>query len=228
MKAIVKKLGITKRYPYQKRSFSQTGEDRIITFIFSLLLKIPKPTYIDIGAHHPFFLSNTALFYHQGSHGINIEPDKNLIKAFKKYRKRDINLNVAISDKNEKKTFYIMSLPTLNTFSLEEAKKNEKIYNIRIEKTVEVESYSLEYILTKYFNNKMPDFLSIDVEGYELEILKSIDLYKYRPKIICVESYDIEEDKKIRRDDLINYVIAQNYKLYADTGINAILTEENL
>jgi len=228
LRRILNKFGIAIKYPFQQLSFSQSGEDMILYFIFNNLLRINKPTYLDIGAHHPFFLSNTARIYIYGSCGINIEPDPNLIAAFNKYRKRDINLNIAISEKNEKKTFYIMSLPTLNTFSLEEARKNEKLYNTRIAQTIKIESYNLEYILNKYFNNKMPDLLTIDVEGYELNILKSIDLYKYRPKVICVESFDIEKTKKIRREELIDYIISYKYKVYADTGMNAILIEDHL
>jgi FkbM family methyltransferase len=228
LKRILNKCGLTIKYPYQQLSFSQMGEDIILQFIFWNLFKIHKPTYLDIGAHHPFFLSNTARMYINGSTGINIEPDPSLIAAFKKYRKRDVNLNIAISEKNEKKTFYIMSSPTLNTFSLEEAHKNEKINNISIAQTIEIESYNLEYILNKYHNNKMPDLLTIDVEGYELNILKSVDLFKYRPKVICVEAYDAEETKKTRREDLIDFIISYKYKVYADTGMNAILIENQV
>ena len=148
-----------------------------------------------------------------------------LIKPFLKYRKRDVNLNIAISDKNEKKQFYIMSAPTLNTFSKEEALKNEKTNNVKIVKTLTIECFSLEYILRKYNNNVMPDFLSLDVEGWELEILKSIDLNIYRPKVICVESYDVEGMKKIKRNDLINYIMIYKYSIYADTGMNTILID---
>ncbi len=232
IKNLIKKffrlLNLTRKYPFQKLSFSQCGEDLIIYFIFQNLLKINKPSYLDIGAHHPFFLSNTAHLYLNGSRGINIEPDINLFKSFIKSRKKDINLNIAVSENNEIRKFYIMSYPTLNTLSLEEAKKNEILYNIKIEKSVEIESCTMEHILKKYFNNKMPDLLTIDVEGYELEILKTLNLNIYRPKVICVEAYDIDSNVKVRREDLVQYLVDKKYKVYADTGMNVILISESL
>lgn len=101
---------------YEKKSFSQSGEDLIVKFIIDNL-GINKPTYIDIGAHHPYFISNTALFYKNGCRGINIEPDPPLFKVFLKYRKEDVNLNIGISDCNSESDFYIISASTLNTFS---------------------------------------------------------------------------------------------------------------
>ena len=59
---LLKIAGVSRRYPYEIKTFSQSGEDVIINFIFNNLLKIKKPTYLDVGAHHPFFLSNTAFF----------------------------------------------------------------------------------------------------------------------------------------------------------------------
>jgi hypothetical protein len=59
---------------FEKKSFSQSGEDLIIDFIFNAL-GISRPSYIDIGAHHPYYLNNTAIFYLRGARGINIEPD---------------------------------------------------------------------------------------------------------------------------------------------------------
>ncbi len=215
---------IGKRYPYQRYSFSQCGEDLILQHVFQRILKIEKPTYMDIGAYHPFFLSNTALFYTNGSHGINIEPDIHLFRPFKRYRSRDVNLNIAISDRNEVKPLYIMTIPTLNTLSLEEANRNSKLYDIKIERTEEKQCHTIEYVLEHYFNQKMPDLLSIDVEGFELEIFQSFDLKQFMPKVICVEAYDIHKNKKEIRHDLLNYLRGQDFSIYADTGLNVILT----
>ena len=106
---------------YKKISFSQSGEDLLIKFIFDSL-GIKNPSYLDIGAHHPFKLSNTALFYMNGSRGINIEPDPDLFAEFIKFRRKDINLNVGITEHEGHMDFYIISVPTLNTFSAETAR----------------------------------------------------------------------------------------------------------
>jgi hypothetical protein len=76
---------------FKKTSYSQSGEDVIVKFIFDCI-GISKPTYLDVGAHHPYYISNTALFYESGSIGINIEPDPLLFKEFLNHRKNDIKL----------------------------------------------------------------------------------------------------------------------------------------
>jgi hypothetical protein len=101
---------------FKKVSYAQCGEDLIIQCIFNLR-GIDKPSYIDIGANHPFFISNTRLFYEKGCRGINIEANPDLLGDFMKYRPRDINLNVGIYENEAELDFYIMKDNTLSTFS---------------------------------------------------------------------------------------------------------------
>ncbi len=229
LKKIINQIGFTRYYPYQILSFSQCGEDLIISFLFQNLLKINKPSYIDIGAHHPFWINNTTKFYLNGSRGINIEPDPELLKKFLKHRKNDINLNIAISNKEGKQKFYIMSSPTVNTLYQIEVKKFEKIDNTKIKNEIYVKVDTLPNILTNYFNSEMPDFLSLDVEGYELNILKTVDFESHRPKVMCVETADINKNKEtIKRNDLIEFIKSKDYMLYADTRINSIFLDNKL
>jgi len=72
------------------KTFSQTGEDAIVKFLLNIIEKPSKLTWLDIGAHHPTYFSNTALFYSQGMRGINIEANPLLILEFYRKRKRDI------------------------------------------------------------------------------------------------------------------------------------------
>src|SRR5215813_3013834 len=99
--------------PYKKESFSQCGEDCIVEFIFSAR-NIEKPSYIDIGAFHPFELSNTAKFYRKGSRGINIEPNPDQFRYFMKHRKNDKNLNMGVGIKSGQLMYYQMNASTLN------------------------------------------------------------------------------------------------------------------
>jgi len=84
-------------------------------YIF-FLRGISKPTYIDIGANHPFYLSNTALFYEKGCRGINIEANPDLIKEFKLRRPADININVGVGEKEDAMDFFVMEDNTLSSF----------------------------------------------------------------------------------------------------------------
>jgi FkbM family methyltransferase len=197
----------------------------IIKFLFKGYLHIDHPSYIDIGAHLPFRYNNTAIFYASGSRGINIEPDPFLFKNFKKYRKKDINLNIGISDKKGILDFYIINNRTLNTFSQEAAKDCEKQgYHIKEVKQIKVET--MEDVIQTQLNGIFPDFLSVDAEGVDELILKSIDYKKACPKVICVETIDFATGKK--RAGIYDYLLSKEYVEYANTHINSIFVRKNL
>ncbi len=219
---LITKFFISDEVKYKKISFSQCGEDLIVKFIFDNL-RIYNPTYIDIGAHHPYLISNTALFYKNGCRGINIEPDPTLFAEFLKHRKGDINLNIGISDRNTELDFYIISSPTLNTFSKEEAEKYslEGNYNIKSIKKISVQTLSA--ILNNFSNGIFPHFLSIDAEGVDELIIKELDFKNNYPLVICIETISFSTSGNgIKNLELINFIVDKGYILYADTYINTI------
>lgn len=207
-----------------KKSYSQCGEDVIIDYIFSLR-KVQNPTYIDIGAHHPFYLSNTALFYEKGSRGINIEANPMLINAFQKNRPEDINLNVGIGSKAGIMDFYVMEDNTLSTFSKDECDNLQQLGK-KFNKIVSVEITTIPSILAQFSKGEFPDFLSLDVEGFDFDILKTIDFNKNFPKVICVEAAEYSPiGAGKRRNELINFLIDNGYYEYANTNLNAIMVK---
>lgn len=227
MKRIIKKL--LKISPYRRYCYGQLGEDLIIYSILRNLLKIEKPTYIDIGAHHPYYLSNTALLYEKGCSGINIEPDATLIETFDKERKRDKNLNIGIGNKNGTATLFVMESKTLNTLSEDEALRYEKDENIKIKERREITVLTFNEVLEKYNEGICPDLLSIDIEGYEMEVLKTIDFEFNYPKVVCVETISYSTHGNSEKNlDIINFLKDKGYFLYSDTMINSIFVRENL
>jgi FkbM family methyltransferase len=207
---------------YKKISFSQCGEDLIVKFIFDCI-GIHKPTYIDIGAHHPHYISNTALFYKNGCRGINIEPDPTLFKEFLRYRNEDKNLNIGISDTSSELDFYIISTPTLNTFSKEEAEKYAQEGDFKIKSTEKIKVKTLQNVLDQCSNGVFSQFLSIDAEGVDEVIIKEIDFENNYPIVICIETISFSTSGNgIKNTDLINFIIDKGYMLYADTHINTI------
>jgi FkbM family methyltransferase len=217
-----------KENPWVKKSYSQSGEDLIIKFLFDNL-NIQKPGYLDIGAHHPFYINNTALFHELGSTGINIEPDPTLFKEFPKYRKGDINLNIGIGIEESNADFYIISSPTLNTFSKTEAEKYKEEGNYSITDVINVPINNLENILNKYNGGKFPDFLTLDAEGIDELIIKSIDYKSNYPTIICVETISFSTSGKgVKNTQLIDYIIKNGYMVYADTNINTIFIRRDI
>ena len=222
----IKKLLRKKSDNFVRSSFSQSGEDLIIKFIFQTL-RIKNPTYIDIGAHHPFHISNTFLFYKDGARGINIEPDQVLFKEFTECRKEDINLNIGIGASNSEMEFFLMSASTLNTFSRKDAEGyiNEGNYKIKDVKKVEVRK--LNDIIRDYSNNIFPQFLNIDAEGVDEIIIDSIDFEKSYPIVICIETISFStKGLGLKNENLISKIKAKGYFLYADTYINSIFVSK--
>jgi FkbM family methyltransferase len=207
---------------YEKRSFSQSGEDLIIEFIFNAI-GIYYPTYIDIGAHHPYYLNNTAIFYLKGCKGINIEPDPSLFLPFMHERKNDINLNIGISEKKDSLDFYVMNVPTLNTFSKSEAENYSNQGNFFVNDVKRINVDTISNILAEYNNGIFPDFLTLDAEGIDELVLKSIDYEINKPTVICTETISFSENGTgIKNHDIIKFLESQGYMLYADTHINSI------
>jgi FkbM family methyltransferase len=225
LKGIKDRAGYMVGYAKTQRSYSQCGEDLLVNYVFNLR-NIPKPSYIDIGANHPYFLSNTALFYSKGCSGINIEANPQLMSNFNRFRKRDRNINAGIGPVRDKMDFYIMNDATLSTFSKSEADGLVKEGNYSITQKISVDLVTISEILEKYNNNAFPDFLSIDVEGLDLQILQSIDFTRYWPKVICVEAAEYSPiGAGARRDDIIDFLVSKGYYEYANTNLNAIMVK---
>lgn len=213
-------------------SYSQSGEDLIIRFLMDQLA-IAKPSYLDLGAHHPSYLSNTKKFYLSGSRGINVEADPSLIGRFQSQRRRDVNLNVGVGPKGCKPTatLYLMSTPTMNTFSAEEAHRLHDTTSIKIKSTFDVPILSVDKILENCKLSHFPDFLTIDIEGLDSIIVDSLEDYPHqkRPKVICIETIEYSEKSAPKKKmNLIKQVENQGYLLYADTWINSIFVQEDL
>ncbi len=208
-------------------SYSQNGED-LIMWNLCKSLGIDMPSYVDVGAFHPQKLSNTYLFYKNGSSGVNIEPNKNIISSFESTRPRDTNLSLAISPKEGKAEYYIMDTPTLNTLSKEEADTYVKAGHKIIDKYL-VETKTLDQVVKTYCNDIFPDILSIDTEGYDIEILKTIDWEKSPPKIICIETAEYHKEYAHEKNkELISWIEDKGYNIHADTYINTIFIKKHV
>ena len=181
----------------KKNSYSQCGEDYFITKFFT---KQKKGTYLDIGAFNPIKYSNTYLLYKIGWTGINIDLNQTSIDLFNIVRPKDINVCAAISDKEENVKVNIENIfSPLNTISLNRSKKLNS-------KSIKKNSYYVKsQKINKIVKNKF-DFLNIDIEGFDIKVLKSIKLNFYKPKLICIE---ILNSKKFH--SLKNYLNKQNY-----------------
>jgi FkbM family methyltransferase len=209
-----------------KRSYSQCGEDLIIDFIFTNYLNILKPMYLDIGAHHPTYLSNTYHFYKKGSTGVCVEPDKTLCREIHNKRRRDVCLNAGVGfTRVSHAPFYIMSEKTLSTFSREDAERYEKCGHYSIKEVTKVNLLPINTIISQYCKAS-PNLVSLDVEGVDYEIVNSMDLDKYRPEVFCIETLTFAQDKSEKKVmDIITFMHEKDYFVYADTYINTIFVD---
>ena len=212
---------------FQKVSYSQCGEDIIVDFILGQL-KLKDPSYLDIGAHHPYYLSNTAWFYARGWRGVSVEPDPQLFAVIKKERPKESTLNVGVGETSGGKAdFYVMNVPSLNTMSKSEAERYAAYPGKSIKEVIQIPILSVNDIITKYLGGNSPNFVSLDVEGMDLAIIRSFDFSKYRPEVFCIETLSYTENNtEEKQKDIIDYVESQGYFLYADTYINSIFVEK--
>jgi FkbM family methyltransferase len=174
--------------PFGSHVYSQHGEDFIAANIFGLL-GIDRPTYIDIGAHHPLRDSNTALFYRRGCRGINIEANPDLIEEFRRLRPHDVNVHCGIGPQKATLDFYrIDRFSGRNTFDQDTAQQFVAAHSeFKIQDVIKVDVVTLADIVTQHAGGTCPDFLSIDIEGLDYAVLASVDFKVIRPKVMCVE-----------------------------------------
>ena len=222
--------------PKSQISYSQFGEDLIFSLFFAHN-EIANPSYLDIGANEPRYISNTFYFYERGSRGVLIEPNPFLYGKLKKQRPNDISLNTGIgfTDIKEADFFLFPNYANgLSTFSEKEARHWEEVGmkgmgKIPIEKIIKMPLVPINTILEKYFSKKTPDFISLDVEGLDLEILQTIDFTKYRPFLICVETMMYDENQKgYKTNDFTEFMKSKNYSVYADTRVNTIYCKNDM
>jgi FkbM family methyltransferase len=213
--------------PWLSGSYAQAGEDLLVRFLFGML-QIDRPTFLDIGAYHPWRFSNTALLYVGGSRGINVEPDPDSATAFRRQRPGDLTRNVGCGPEPGRLTFYRMSAPTLNTFSHEAAQAAvaESGGRYQITSTFDVDVCTVPQILD---GRPCPDFVSLDVEGMDLAILQTLPTWGGRPAVLCVETATYSETGgSVKLTEPAELLATHGYVQFADTWMNTVFVREDL
>ena len=206
---------------FPKKTYSMYGEDLIVKKFFK---DKQKGYYVDIGCYHPIEGNNTYLLYKKGWNGINIDINQLSIDLFKKARADDLNINIAISNKFKKvKLYYRKKINMLNTIDKKFAKVNfKKGFN-----TKTIYSNSLDSILEKSkYRNKKIDFLNIDIEGNEINALKSFNFKKYKPKLVCIEIHNLKTTENnvnyYKESPIYKFLNKKSYKLLWNNGFSFI------
>jgi hypothetical protein len=206
---------------FARNTFSQTGEDAILDYLLRQS-GILKPTYLEVGVHHPWDGNNTFKFYLRGSEGVLVEADAGLIPFIKKIRPRDTILNTGVNFTGEKEAdFYIFKEKSINTFDKEEAAIRQREGN-KVLAVNKVLLKNINEIITENFEQP-PHILSIDIEGLDYEVLLQLDTDRFPIPVICAEICTYSQNHIKGKDErIVELLASKGYFLYADTYINGI------
>jgi FkbM family methyltransferase len=170
-------------HAYHVLSFAQEGEDRLLA---RLLEGTRAGFYVDVGAHHPQRFSNTYAFYLRGWRGINIDPLPGMRELFDRIRPEDINLETAIGFRSIR-TYFQFAETALNTFDPELSEERVRKGH-RPSARQEIAVVPLADVLDRRVPPGTPiDFLTVDAEGLDLEVLRSNDWRRFRPRFVLAE-----------------------------------------
>lgn len=207
---------------YTFQSYAQEGED-------ILLLRTLNPEkngfYIDIGAHHPVRFSNTYQLYQKGWSGICVDANPFNMELFKKIRSRDICLSVGVSDQPGNLEYFVFNDGALNTFSNERALELENSTSYRVIKKQKVPVETLSNILSKHLpKHQKIDVLSIDIEGFDLAVLKSNNWNLYSPQTIILEDHLIDLEN-LENSETHKFMKSVGYTLTSKLHVSCFYTK---
>lgn len=189
-------------------SFGHFGEDRIIDGILKPLITT-NGFYVDVGCHHPVFLSNTYGLYRRGWRGVCVDANESMIRQFKRLRPRDQAVAALVSDESTERDFYLMENPGLSTTEVKNL-THEDAKGIAHQK-VRLSPKTLTTILHEANAPCEFELLCIDVEEHDLNVLKSLDFNKYRPRLVVVEDETFEINA-CDQNEIYKHMVTQGYR----------------
>ena len=174
-------------------SYSAHGEDRVLLALYEEAGGLPDAgVYVDVGAYHPTALSNTALLYQVGWRGINIEPNPAMFEFIRAARPDDVTLRLAIGTPPRTADLHFFGeWASSNTLDPAFAEMISSSQDVPIERTIPTEVVPLDEVLDEHLPGRSIDFLTVDVEGMDVEVLESNDWSRFRPRVVAVEDLDL-------------------------------------
>lgn len=185
-------------------SFSQYGEDLILWKFFG---GRASGFFIEIGANHPTALSNTWFFEQRGWRGIVIEPIPDNCQKLRAARPGSQVVEAALGAPGQcgQAVFKLAAEDMLSGL--------ESRADVRYTGEITVRVRTLDDVLAEAGNPRV-DFISLDVEGTELDVLRGFDLARHRPAVLVVEDH-------WRKPDVHDHLCAGGYRIVRRTGVNS-------
>ncbi len=208
---------------FAQTHYSQFGED----IVLAARMRQQKGFYVDVGANHPQRYSNTYLLYKRGWHGINIEPNSEAAAEFRRVRPRDTMVSCGVAQKSERRRLYRFSDPAFNTFDKAMADEySRKSWLSRLPE-IDIDLKPLSEILGKNVPSdiKQIDLLTIDTEGYDLEVLQSNDWSRFAPLYIAIEAQDFTIESSATHPTYL-FLTGHGYELTNWVGLTLIFKKK--
>jgi len=190
-------------------TYSQEGEDLLLARLFE---HDAGGIYVDVGAHHPFRFSNTCLLNKRGWRGINVDALPGSMRLFRRFRPEDVNLELGVSERPGQLEFFVFAEAALNTFDAALARSRQAEGWAFVGKEV-VECLPLATIIDRHLpqlQSSAIDLLTIDAEGLDLQVLRSNDWDRFRPRVIVVEILGGDLSQMLR-SDTVTFLAAVGY-----------------
>jgi FkbM family methyltransferase len=198
----------------RRGSFAQSGEDRFLLDYFGER----RGTYVDLGANHPYVLSNTYLLYRRGWHGMTVEPLSHAVRQHRFWRPRDLCIHAGVGEKNGVLDFYEFCYAALSTFDRDRAE--QLIRNGAVLRHVhQVQMLSMASLCHRVSEELGGmDLLSIDIEGMDGLILRDENWQFLKPRLIIYE----EPAGQTEKDALEAYLLSRNYHSIMQSEYNRV------
>ena len=190
------------------------------------LLKIEQATYVDVGAADPVLGSNTYLLHTNGARGVLVEPNPMYVKRLQSARPLDqvVAAGIGVTAAIEGDYYEIKGDPTRNTFSAEYVAELQKGRTESvIERVVKMPLININRIIEAQLGGRAPDLLSIDVEGLDYAIIRSLDWSRFRPAVICAETVPVY--KGGNASDITTYLRRRGYIPRGGSMFNTIYVD---
>jgi FkbM family methyltransferase len=167
-------------------SYTRNFEDVMLNRVFD---SVPHGFYVDVGAWHPAIDSNTYAMYLRGWRGVAIEPAPAMASLWAELRPGDVLVQAAAGAGNGHTNFFTFGdIQQYSTTTPQTADQHRS--NGAPVKTTLVPLVELNDVLARHRLSGDIHCMSIDVEGGERAVLEGLDLRRYRPWVIMLESVE--------------------------------------
>lgn len=210
---------------HAKVSYAQNGEDLILWQTLVDVLHVEKPDYIDVGAWDPIQGNNTYMFYRAGGRGVLVEPNPVFCAKLRAVRKGDVVVaaGIGVTDDKEADYYIVEGDGQLNTFSKEQVEQLKKEKQV-ITQVVKMPMLSINDVLAQNFKTA-PALFSIDTEGMDLTILRTLNFDRWRPKVFIVES--MLEGARLN-EDIVAFMVSKDYKFRGGNIVNTVFVDHHV